>query len=124
MEKFFAILVFCVLVSASCGLQPREFRAENVSVNSEVKDSSDLGIKVVIEVLPDGSAALNGKTFRVPTDLSKLREAVENELAVEASRAVMVKAARNVGYENVVTVVNELKKIEGIKIGLAMEGRN
>ena len=114
---FFVCLSF---VLTSCGVEPAKFepKAEPATSHSETDENE---IKVMVEMNSDDSAVLDGKKYRVPEDLEDLRVLVESKRGTGKRYPVGIRAYEDVKAERVIAVIDELKKIDGVIIGLQSE---
>jgi biopolymer transport protein ExbD/biopolymer transport protein TolR len=93
---------------------PREMRNPDVDPRI-IKESS-----VVISVPNDGMYYL-GKTLVSKSDLADKVDRMLKNIKVEEDKIVYIKSGVNVSYGEVVTVINEVRKLGVDKIGLVAD---
>ena len=71
--------------------------------------------KIVVSIDPQGSIALN----RQPTDLASLTPKIEALGAKNEGSLVVINADEKVGHGQVVAVMDRVRQIPGVKMGIA-----
>lgn len=112
-DMIFAILTYFIMASLFLT------RAEGLSVNlpKAVNASSQQDRKIVVAVDPRGGIAVN----RVPVTLERLREAVRLEMGDRDRALVAIAADRTVDYGQVVAIMDRLRTLEGIQLGISTQ---
>ena len=72
--------------------------------------------RIVID--DQGRTFLNGEPFIMPA----LREELRQLKAADPDPAVVIKSADNIGYQNIVNVLDLLRQLDITKVGIATEG--
>ena len=112
-DVIFAILAFFILSTLFLT------RAEGLPVNlpnsdtAEVQQSADFAVTVE----PNGDVALNQE----PIDVELLQSAIEDELAVGQTALITIQADRDVAHGRVIEVMDQLRVIEGARLGMATQ---
>jgi len=112
-DVIFAILAFFILSTLFLT------RAEGLPVNlpnadtAEVQQSADF----TVSIQPDGEVALNQQ----PVDVDDLKSAIENELVSEQIALITMQADKDVPHGRVVEIMDELRTIEGARLGIATQ---
>ncbi|MEL6137042.1 MAG: biopolymer transporter ExbD [Cyanobacteria bacterium J06626_23] len=112
-DVIFAILAFFILSTLFLT------RAEGLPVNlpnsdtAEVQQSADFAVTVE----PDGDVALNQE----PVEVEQLQSAIEAELAAGQTALITIQADRDVAHGRVIEVMDQLRVIEGARLGMATQ---
>ena len=112
-DVIFAILAFFILSTLFLT------RAEGLPVNlpnadtAEVQQSADF----TVSIQPDGEVALNQQ----PVDVDDLKSAIQNELVSEQIALITMQADKDVPHGRVVEIMDELRTIEGARLGIATQ---
>jgi biopolymer transport protein ExbD len=111
MDVIFAILTFFVMTSLLLS------RTEGLPVNLPGASSGKTQdqTKIVVSIDPQGSIALN----RQPIDLSNLTPKIKTLIAKDEQALVVINADEKVGHGQVVAVMDRVRDIPGIKMGIA-----
>jgi biopolymer transport protein ExbD len=110
-DVIFAILTFFIVTSLTLS------RTEGLSVNlpgASTGKSQDQ-TKIVVSIDERGSIALN----RQPTDLASLTPKIEALGAKNEGSLVVINADEKVGHGQVVAVMDRVRQIPGVKMGIA-----
>jgi len=112
-DVIFAILAFFILSSLYLT------RAEGLPVNLPDADTAAQQEQAdfTVTMQPDGTIALDQQ----PIPLANLRTAIEQSLAANQTAIITIKADEQVYHGDVVDVMDELRPIEGAKLGIATE---
>jgi biopolymer transport protein ExbD len=111
MDVIFAILTFFVMTSLLLS------RTEGLPVNLPGASSGKTQdqTKIVVTIDPQGAIALN----RQPIDLSNLTPKIKTLIAKDEQALVVINADEKVGHGQVVAVMDRVRDIPGIKMGIA-----
>jgi len=112
-DVIFAILAFFILSSLYLT------RAEGLPVNLPDADTAapQEQTDFTVTLQPDGTIALDQQ----PILLENLRTAIEQSLGANQTAIITIKADEQVYHGDVVDVMDELRPIEGVKLGIATE---
>ncbi|GAB4361018.1 MAG: hypothetical protein Fur0042_30540 [Cyanophyceae cyanobacterium] len=112
-DVIFAILTFFIMASLLLT------RAEGLAVNLPRAASAtpQQNRKVVVVIAPDGTLAVN----RQPVTLGRLRAAVQTQLVAGERVLVAIAADETVDYGQVVAVMDRLRTLDGIQLGMATQ---
>ncbi|MEM9162411.1 MAG: biopolymer transporter ExbD [Cyanobacteria bacterium P01_F01_bin.4] len=114
-DVIFAILAFFILSTLFLT------RAEGLPVNlpnaetAEPQQSADF----TITMQENGQMFLN----REPVQLRQLNSTIESELAAGQTALITVQADQRIEHGQVIEVMDELRMIEGARLGMATESR-
>ncbi|MEO1403920.1 MAG: biopolymer transporter ExbD [Cyanobacteria bacterium J06635_1] len=114
-DVIFAILAFFILSTLFLT------RAEGLPVNlpnaetAEPQQSADF----TVTMQESGQMFLN----REPVQLRQLNSKIESELAAGQTALITVQADRRIEHGQVIEVMDELRMIEGARLGMATESR-
>ncbi|ERN40995.1 biopolymer transport protein [Rubidibacter lacunae KORDI 51-2] len=112
-DVIFAILAFFMLstlfLTRNEGLPVNLPNAENASPVNE--------IDFTVSLQEDGTLALNSK----PIAIDELRPAIEEMLQAGDIGIVRIEADKKVFHERVIEVMDRLRTLEGIQLGIATE---
>jgi len=112
-DVIFAILAFFILSTLFLT------RAEGLPVNlpnadtAEVQQSADF----TVTIQPNGETALNQQSI----DVNQLQAAIEAELISGQTALVTIQADKDVSHGRVIEVMDELRVIEGARLGMATQ---
>ncbi len=111
MDVIFAILTFFVITSLLLS------RTEGLPVNLPGASSGKTQdqTKIVVTIDQQGAIALN----RQPTNLESLTPKIEALGAKNENSLVVINADRQVGHGQVVMVMDRVRQIPGVKMGIA-----
>ncbi|NJR32508.1 MAG: biopolymer transporter ExbD [Chamaesiphon sp. CSU_1_12] len=111
MDVIFAILTFFVMTSLLLS------RTEGLPVNLPGASSgkSQDQTKIVVTIDPQGAIALN----RQPTDLASLMPKIQALGTKNGESLVVINADEKVGHGQVVAVMDLVRQIPGVKMGIA-----
>lgn len=122
-----ALCVFAVLGSGC----PQKFEPVIPDEPATAKQPEILKTEpsMVLVVTSDGSVVYGDRIFKTETELTALRAEVERAITGRSKVGleqpmVILKSKKDVKYGYVRTVIDELQKVEGLKIGLQIEGQN
>ncbi|MEM9767396.1 MAG: biopolymer transporter ExbD [Cyanobacteria bacterium P01_D01_bin.71] len=112
-DVIFAILAFFILSSLYLT------RSEGLPVNLPDADTAteQTPADFTVTMQPDGTIALDEQ----PLPLDDLRLAIEQSLAPNQTAVITIRADEQVYHGDVVEVMDELRPIEGAKLGIATE---
>jgi biopolymer transport protein ExbD len=112
-DVIFSILAFFILSSLFLT------RSEGLPVNLPDADTAAQQEQAdfMVTMQPDGTIALDQQ----PIPLDNLRAAIEQSLAPNQTAIITIKADEQVYHGDVVDVMDELRTIEGAKLGIATE---
>ena len=112
-DVIFAILAFLIISTLFLT------RSEGLPVNlpSAVTAQTQNTEKINVTIQADGKIYLN----RQPLELSELATAVRQLMPSESPILVLVNADAEVSHGQVVTVMDRLRQIEGVKLAIAVE---
>uniref|UniRef100_UPI00262A6D51 ExbD/TolR family protein n=1 Tax=Acaryochloris sp. IP29b_bin.137 TaxID=2969217 RepID=UPI00262A6D51 len=112
-DVIFAILAFFILSSLFLtqieGFQVNLPNAEN----ARPRDQADF----TVTIQPDGAVALDQQAI----ELKNLRTAIQESLQPNQIAIITLKADKEVYHGDVIAVMDELRTIEGAKLGVATE---
>lgn len=112
-DVIFAILAFFILSSLFLtqieGFQVNLPNAEN----ARPRDQADF----TVTIQPDGTVALDQQAI----ELGSLRSAIQDSLQPNQIAIITLKADKEVYHGDVIAVMDELRTIEGAKLGVATE---
>ncbi len=111
MDVVFAILTFFIM--SSLYLTKSEGLLVNLPKASQSQQQQQT--RVNITVLADGTLALNKRII----GLDQLEPNVRSLMAATQQTIVIINADKTVEHGNVVAVLDQVKKIEGIKVAIA-----
>jgi biopolymer transport protein ExbD len=111
MDVIFAILTFFVMTSLILS------RTEGLPVDLPGASSgkSQDQTKIVITIDPQGAIVLN----RQPVDLPNLMPKIKELVAKDQQALVVINADEKVGHGQVVAVMDQVRQIPGVKMGIA-----
>jgi biopolymer transport protein ExbD len=111
MDVIFAILTFFVMTSLLLS------RTEGLPVNLPGASSGKTQdqTKIVVTIDPQGTIALN----RQPTDLASLTPKIQALGVKNEESLVVINADEKVGHGQVVAVMDRVRQIPGVKMGIA-----
>ncbi|MEM6836050.1 MAG: biopolymer transporter ExbD [Cyanobacteria bacterium P01_C01_bin.120] len=112
-DVIFAILAFFIL--SSLYLTRSEGLPVNLPDADTATEQTDTDFTVTMQ--PDGTIALDEQ----PVPLHNLRSAIEQSLSANQTAVITIKADEQVYHGDVVEVMDELRSIEGAKLGIATE---
>ncbi|MGD1862575.1 MAG: ExbD/TolR family protein [Leptolyngbyaceae cyanobacterium] len=112
-DVIFAILAFFIL--SSLYLTRSEGLPVNLPDADTATEQTDTDFTVTMQ--PDGTIALDEQ----PVPLDNLRSAIEQSLSANQTAVITIKADEQVYHGDVVEVMDELRSIEGAKLGIATE---
>jgi biopolymer transport protein ExbD len=110
-DVIFAILTFFIVTSLTLS------RTEGLSVNlpgassGKVQDQT----KIVVSIDPQGAIALN----RQIVDVSSLKPKIQDLVAKDDQALVVINADEKIGHGQVVAVMDLVRQIPGVKMGIA-----
>jgi biopolymer transport protein ExbD len=110
-DVIFAILTFFIVTSLTLS------RTEGLSVNlpgassGKVQDQT----KIVVSIDPKGAIALNRQTV----DVSSLKSKIQALVAKDEQALVVINADEKIGHGQVVAVMDLVRQIPGVKMGIA-----
>lgn len=112
-DVIFSILAFFILSSLFLT------RSEGLPVNLPDADTATQQEQAdfTVTLQPDGEIALDQQSI----PLENLRAAIEQSLAPNQTAIITIKADEQVYHGDVVDVMDELRPIEGAKLGIATE---
>lgn len=110
-DVLFAILTFFIMTSLTLS------RTEGLPVDLPGAGSgkSQDQTKIVVTIDPQGAIALN----RQPTDLNSLTPKIQAIAAKNEGPLVVINADEKVGHGQVVAVMDRVRQIPGVKMGIA-----
>ena len=110
-DVIFAILTFFIVTSLTLS------RTEGLPVNLPGASSgkSQDQTKIVVSIDDQGAIALN----RQPTDLVSLTPKIQGLITKNEGTLVVVNADEKVGHGQVVAVMDQVRQIPGVKMGIA-----
>ncbi len=111
MDVVFAILTFFIMSTLYLT------KSEGLIVNlpKAAQSQSQQQTRVNVTVMPDGTLALNKQT--IPLD--QLESNVRSLMRATQQTVVIINADTAVTHGNVVAVLDQVKKIDGIKVAIA-----
>ncbi|MEY4520546.1 MAG: hypothetical protein RLZZ499_3146 [Cyanobacteriota bacterium] len=110
-DVIFAILTFFIVTSLTLS------RTEGLSVNlpgassGKVQDQT----KIVVSIDPQGAIALN----RQIVNISSLKPKIQDLVAKDEQALVVINADEKIGHGQVVAVMDLVRQIPGVKMGIA-----
>ncbi|MBE7381189.1 MAG: biopolymer transporter ExbD [Leptolyngbya sp. SIO1E4] len=112
-DVIFAILAFFILATLFLT------RTEGIPVDLPQADSATPQTQTdfTVTLQPDGSLALD----KAPIALEDLRSAIEQALVPNQSAIVTIQADEQVYHGQVIDVMDELRVLEGVQLGIATE---
>lgn len=112
-DVVFAILTFFIVSTLFLT------RSEGLPVNlpSAATGKSQPSTKITVSIKPDGEIALNRK----PIQLEALQEAVRSLVEPNSEPMVIVNADKKVDHGQVVSVMDRLRQIKGVKLAIATQ---
>ena len=110
-DIIFAVLAFFILSTLFLT------RAEGLPVNLPAAATTEpqQNLAVVVSIDADGGILLNDR----PAEITTLREEIERGMADESSLWVTIRADEAVSHGRVIAVMDTLRQIEGVRIGIA-----
>ena len=112
-DVIFSILAYYIIstlsLTYSAGLP--------VNLPSAVTAKSQPSTKITVSIKPDGEIALNRK----PIQLEALQEAVRSLVEPNSEPIVIVNADKKVDHGQVVSVMDRLRQIKGVKLAIATQ---
>ncbi len=120
MDVLMTVLIFFVIISMSLtGVQINGVTLPK-SVNSpdeETVDNTDQVRPLTIGLTADSTLILEGEAI----DLRELTPAVQAYFAENPNGSMLLKADRNLPYNDIANLLNELRKVGGQRVSLAVE---
>lgn len=112
-DVIFAILTFFIVSTLYLT------RSEGLPVNlpTATTAQSQLQEEINVTISANGQIALN----RQPIRLSQLQEAVRSLVASKSQSLVIINADRRVAHGQVVSVMDQLRQVQGVKLAIAAE---
>jgi biopolymer transport protein ExbD len=112
-DVLFAILTFFIITSLTLT------RTEGLPVTLPTADTgkSQSQTKIVVSITPQGAIALN----RQPVDLVNLVPKIQTLIATEGQTLVIINADDLVEHGRVVTIMDRVRQIPGVKLAIATE---
>jgi biopolymer transport protein ExbD len=110
-DVIFAILTFFIITSLTLS------RTEGLAVNLPGASSgkSQDQTKIVISIDAQGTIALNRKSI----DVASLIPQIKSLMVKDRSTMVVINADEKVGHGQVVTIMDLVQQIPGVKLGIA-----
>jgi biopolymer transport protein ExbD len=110
-DVLFAILTFFIMTSLTLS------RTEGLSVNLPTAGSGKAQdqTKIVITIDEKGSISLN----RQPIDLAAITPQIRSIVTTNPQAIVVINADENVGHGKVVAIMDRVRQIPGVKLGIA-----
>ncbi|MGF1600989.1 MAG: ExbD/TolR family protein [Thermosynechococcaceae cyanobacterium] len=110
-DVIFAILTFFIVATLYLN------KSEGLPVNLPQANTAktQLSTKVTVTIDPKGELALNRKPIR----LDALEGAIKDMVKDEQKVVVIINADQQVGHGQVVSVMDQVRKIEGAKLAIA-----
>ncbi len=120
MDVLMTVLIFFVIISMSLtGVQisgvtlPKSVS----SPDEETVDNTDEARPLTIGLTMDGTLIIEGES----TDLRSLNRQVQAYFAENPNGSLMLKADRNLPYDDIANLLDELRKVGGQRVSLAVE---
>jgi len=112
-DVIFAILTFFIVSTLYLT------RSEGLPVNLPTAATAETQLQEQINVTirANGEIALNGQLIR----LSQLQEAVRSLVGRKSQSLVIINADRRVTHGQVVSVMDQLRQVKGVKLAIAAE---
>jgi biopolymer transport protein ExbD len=112
-DVIFAILTFFIVSTLYLT------RSEGLPVNLPTAATAETQLQEQINVTirANGEIALNGQLIR----LSQLQEAVRSLVGRKSQSLVIINADRRVAHGQVVSVMDQLRQVKGVKLAIAAE---
>ncbi len=110
-DVLFAILTFFVMTSLTLS------RTEGLAVNLPTAGSGKAQdqTKIVVTIDEKGSISLN----RQPIELAAITSKIRSIVTTNPQAIVVINADQNVGHGKVVAIMDRVRQISGVKLGIA-----
>jgi biopolymer transport protein ExbD len=114
-DVVFALLTFFIMSTLSLT------RSEGLPINlpgAQTSKPVNQETPVVVTIEKDGNIALNKQMI----DLAKLRDGIQEKLASNSQKTVLIRADEGVSHGKVVAVMDAVRKVPGAKLAIETQG--